>query len=296
VKTHPKVGLSILPEGDLRVAQLPLFADGLVEAIEWTIDAEFEGGVPDWVDALLDHYAAAGALYAHGVEFSPLSGVFEARQSRWLERAQGALGKRPYRHVSEHFGFTTVPGLARGTPLPVPFVAGAVAIGRDRLRLLQEVASGAPVGLENLALAMNRDDVLVHGEFLDQLLEPTDGFLLLDLHNLYCQAQNFDVPADELVRAMPLHRVQEIHVSGGSWSTVNTPAGPRPFRRDSHDGAIPSDVFAILAFALPRCPRLEVVFVERLGHTLQQAGDAARYREDYQRVRAIVIAEGPSHG
>ena len=293
---HPKVGLSILPERDLRVAQLPLFADGLVEAIEWTIDTEFEGSVPDWVEALLDHYGSAGALYAHGVQYSPLSGVFEARQSRWLERASRALGRRPYRHLSEHFGFTTVPGLARGTPLPVPFVPGAVAIGRERLVSLQEAASGAPVGLENLALAMSRDDVFVHGEFLDQLLEPTDGFLLLDLHNLYCQAQNFDVSADELVRAMPLHRVREIHVSGGSWSAVNTPAGPRPFRRDTHDGAIPSDVFAMLAFALPRCPRLEVVFVERLGQTLQESGEVGRYREDYQRVRAIVAAAGPSHG
>ena len=294
--TRPKVGLSMLPEGDLRVAQLPLFAGGLIEAIEWTIDAEFEGGVPDWVEALLDHYGAAGALYAHGVQFSPLSAVLEGRQRRWLEQASQALGKRPYRHLSEHFGFTTVPGLARGTPLPVPFVPGAVAIGRDRLRLLQEAASGAPVGLENLALAMSRDDVLEHGEFLDQLLEPTDGFLLLDLHNLYCQSQNFDVPADELVRALPLHRVREIHVSGGSWSTVNTRVGPRPFRRDTHDGAIPRDVFSMLEFALPRCPRLEVVFVERLGQTLRASSDVEQYREDYQRVWSVVAAAEPAHG
>jgi len=55
-------------------------------------------------------------------------------------------------------------------------------------------------------------------------------------------------------------------------------------------------VFEMLAFALPRCPRLEVVFVERLGHTLQESGDVAHYREDYQRVRAIVAAAGPSRG
>src|SRR4051812_6214425 len=105
------VGLSILPEEDLRVAQLPLFADGLVDAIEWTIDVEFDGGLPSWVEPLLDHYAAAGVLYGHGVQFSPLSARFEARQARWLEQASRALAKRPYRHVSEHFGFTTVPGL-----------------------------------------------------------------------------------------------------------------------------------------------------------------------------------------
>ncbi|HKO94743.1 MAG TPA: DUF692 family protein, partial [Polyangiaceae bacterium] len=190
---RPKIGLSVLPEEDLRRAQLPLFADGVVEAIEWTLDAEFDAAPPGWIEGLLDHYASAGVLYGHGVQFSPLSAVFEARQAEWLRQAARALERRPYRHVSEHFGFTTVPGLSRGTPLPVPFVPGAVSIGRDRLRLLEEVAGGAPVGLENLALAMSRDDVRVHGEFLDQLLEPSNGFLLLDLHNLYCQAQNFDV-------------------------------------------------------------------------------------------------------
>jgi uncharacterized protein (UPF0276 family) len=287
-RARAKVGLSVLPEDDLRAAQLPLFAGGLVEAVEWTLDAEFDRASPLWIEGLLDHYAAAGALYAHGVQFSPLSARFEPRQAQWLRLAEQALAKRRYQHVSEHFGFTTVPGLVRGTPLPVPFVAGAVAIGRDRLQSLQEVAGDAPLGLENLALAMSRDDVLVHGEFLEQLLEPVEGFLLLDLHNLYCQAQNFSVAPDQLVLAMPLERVREVHVSGGSWSTVQTPAGPQPFRRDTHDGAVPEDVFALLAFVLPRCPRLEVVFLERLGGTLTEPLEVARYRADYERVRSIV--------
>ena len=45
-----------MPEEDLRSAQLPLFANGLVDAVEWTIDAEFDGGLPSWVEPLLDHW------------------------------------------------------------------------------------------------------------------------------------------------------------------------------------------------------------------------------------------------
>ncbi|MEY2936242.1 MAG: hypothetical protein RL033_6991, partial [Pseudomonadota bacterium] len=281
---RPKIGLSLLPEEDLRDAQLPLFAEGLVEAIEWTLDAEFDGLLPTWVEPLLDHYASAGVLYGHGVHFSPLSAVFEPRQARWLEQLSRVVGRRRYRHVSEHFGFSTVPGVSQGAPLPVPFVPAAVRVGRERLRALQDAVGGLPVGLENLALAMSRDDVWVHGEFLEQLLEPSGGFLLLDLHNLYCQAQNFDVAPEELVLAMPLARVRELHVSGGSWSPVQTPAGPRPFRRDTHDGPIPEEVLALLAFALPRCPQLEVVFVERLGGTLTSPLEVEHYREQYRRV------------
>lgn len=287
---RPRVGVSLLPAEDLREAQLPLFADGLVEALEWTLDAEFEGALPPWVEPLLDHYAAAGVLYGHGVHFSPLSAVFEPRHARWLEQLSSAVQRRRYAHVSEHFGFSTVPGLRQGAPLPVPFVPGALRVGWERLRALQAAAGGVPVGLENLALALSSDDVWVHGEFLEQLLQPLDGFLLLDLHNLYCQGQNFDIPAQQLVLAMPLARVRELHVSGGSWSPVMTPEGPRPFRRDTHDGPIPEPLFELLTFTLPRCPALQAVFVERLGGTLGSAPEVEQYRDDYRRVHALVAS------
>jgi uncharacterized protein len=77
---------------------------------------------------------------------------------------------------------------------------------------------------------------------------------------------------------------------------VRTPDGPRPFRRDTHDGPIPEAVFALLAFTLSRCPLLEVVFVERLGKTLHTALDVAQYRTDYGRVRAVVAAAGQADG
>lgn len=143
---------------------------------------------------------------------------------------------------------------------------------------------------------MSRDDVLVHGEFLDQLLEPINGFLLLDLHNLYCQARNFDVAPDELVTSMPLERVREVHVSGGSWSTVRAPGGPQPFRRDTHDSAVPDDLFALLAFTVSRCPQLEVVFVERLGGTLSEPLDVVQYHDDYKRIMSIVDGSGSDDG
>jgi uncharacterized protein (UPF0276 family) len=90
---------------------------------------------------------------------------------------------------------------------------------------------------------------------------------------------------------MPLARVRELHVSGGSWSQVSTAEGPRPFRRDTHDGPIPEQVFALLAFSLPRCPALEAVFVERLGGTLGSAEEVEQYRQDYRRVHALVAQQ-----
>ncbi|MEY2934521.1 MAG: hypothetical protein RL033_5270, partial [Pseudomonadota bacterium] len=50
------------------------------------------------------------------------------------------------------------------------------------------------------------------------------------------------------------------------------------------------------AFALPRCPQLEVVFVERLGGTLTSPLEVEHYREQYRRVAGLVTAQQARHG
>ena len=68
----------------------------------------------------------------------------------------------------------------RSAPLPVPLTPAALQLGQERLRRLQD-AGATQVGLENLAFAFGRQDVADQGRFLDELLQPVDGFLLLDL-------------------------------------------------------------------------------------------------------------------
>ena len=65
----------------------------------------------------------------------------------------------------------------QSAPLPVPMTEEAIAIGIDRLRKLSEVAR-VPVGLENLAFAFGKQDFKDQGPFLENMLQPVDGFLL----------------------------------------------------------------------------------------------------------------------
>jgi uncharacterized protein (UPF0276 family) len=190
--------------------------------------------------------------------------------------------------VSEHFGFMTADDLDGGTPLPVPAGPGARAVGIASLRRLAD-ATGAAVGLENLALALSEADVWRQGPVLDDVLDAVDGYLVLDLHNLDCQLRNYDAPADEVLATYPLARVRCIHLSGGSES------GPadglsRAFRRDTHDGDVPASVFDLLHEVLPRCPGLETVIVERLGATLADAASHETFAADLRRTHALVEA------
>jgi len=104
-----------------------------------------------------------------------------------------------------------------GAPLPVPYTSSAVKVAQCRLKQMK-LASKVHVGLENLAFAFNITDVINQGKFIKEILEEVDGVLLLDLHNLYCQIENFNLNTNEILNTYPLQRVRAIHISGGSWS------------------------------------------------------------------------------
>ncbi len=277
----PRVALSLMPQADFLVAALPLLEAGVVEAAEWSVDMGWgRTALPEWLPGLLAHFSAAGALYGHGVCYSPLHGRHTPAQNDWLERAQVECERLRYQHFSEHFGLNPAP---YGAPMPQPALPALIAVAQDRLKRLA-LATGCPVGLENLALALSAEDALGYGALLDAILEPVDGFVLLDLHNMWCNAVNFDLDPLELLASYPAGRVRELHLSGGSWAS---PLGKR-WRRDTHDGGIPQPLLDLLPVALERLPMVEVVVVERMGGTMKSASEQAVFARQFHEVAARV--------
>ena len=175
-----------------------------------------------------------------------------------------------------------------GAPMSIPFTPATLAIGRDRLARIYD-ACACPVGLENLAFSYTLEEVKRHGAFLEALLAPLNGFVILDLHNLYCQTHNFDLPVDALLALYPLDRVREIHISGGSWD--QTAVQPEKMvRRDTHDDGVPAEVFQFLEYALPRCPNLKFVVLEQLGVGLRTEASRALFQADFLKMDEIVKA------
>jgi uncharacterized protein (UPF0276 family) len=276
-----RVGLSLMPEPAFATATLPLFADGLVDCVEWSVDMGWgPQGTPEWLDGLLDDYAEAGALDAHGVSFSLLS--HHPRQEAWLERLKDELGRRPYRRVSEHLGWMAAGPVRRSSPLPLPPTPSVVALGTRQAERVAEVV-GAPLGLENLATALSAEDR--QSQLCRELLDATDGWLVLDLHNLWCQAVNLGLDATALLLDYPLERVREVHVSGGSW-WMHDESG-RTIRRDTHDGPVPQPVLDLLPLALERCVGLDTVIVEQLGTCLGDPLVDQQLRDDVLKVREL---------
>ncbi|MBP9092271.1 DUF692 family protein [bacterium] len=283
----PKLGLSLMPTEDFRQATDELFQSGKVEALEWSFDFSFNGVIAEQsCNVLLDNFSSAGALTGHGVELSPLSAKFSKRQSEWLAHAREEFQARKYTHASEHFGFAEAGVIERGAPLAVPMNEQSLRVGKEMMKRFAN-ATQCPVGLENLAFAFCLDDVKRQGDFIDQLISEVDGFLLLDLHNIFCQVANFNMSELELLNLYPLSKVRELHLSGGSWS--RSISGARlAVRRDTHDDAVPQEVFNLTALALKLCPNVEFVILERLGYTMMEPEQQQEFRDDFDTIRELL--------
>ncbi len=284
-----KVLSSIACNLDINVlsAALPLFEQEKVEAIEWSFDTLFKyDEIPEWFSGLISEFANEGRLVGHGVYFSLFSGKWLPGQDAWLKKLNTFSRKFRFDHITEHFGFMTGSDFHKGAPIGIPYTKTFLDIGVDRLKRIHE-ACQCPVGLENLAFSYSVEEVKNHGEFLSKLVESVNGFIILDLHNLYCQIHNFDIDFQDIIALYPLEKVREIHISGGSWDERKTSRGER-IRRDTHDDAVPKEVFDLLETTMPRCPNLKFVVLEQMGTALDSIESQLAFQQDFLKMDAIV--------
>jgi len=284
-KLHATVACNL--DTNLLLSSLPLFAKEKVEAIEWSFDTLYGfSNIPPWFFELIKAFSDADRLIGHGVFFSLFSGKWSQEQAAWLEDLKQMAREYNFNHITEHFGFMTGEDFHKGAPISIPFTESTLKLGQDRLSRIQD-ACNCPVGLENLAFSYAIDELKAHGEFLNALVEPINGFVILDLHNLYCQAMNFDIPADKLIDAYPLDRVREIHISGGSWESSEY-FPDKKIRRDTHDDSVPAEVFDLLKYAIPRCPELSFVVMEQLGFGLTTEQARLDFQNDFMQMENII--------
>lgn len=275
----------MMAEADFVSAVLPLLQSNSIEVMEWSFDTLYHTHEPDWLRDLLNFYAENNRLIGHGVYYSLFDARWTERQEEWLEKLKEEVSLRKYNHITEHFGFMNTENFHQGVPLPVSLHSRTLQIGKDRLYRLQE-AVNIPVGIENLAFSFSIDDVKEQGVFLDKLTEDTNGFLILDLHNIYCQACNFEIGMQEIIDLYPLDKVKEIHLSGGSWQ--DSAYGKKEVRRDTHDDVIPQDILSVLPSVLTQCQNLEYMIIERLGHTLKTEEERDYFLNDFNKVKTII--------
>jgi len=121
-----------------------------------------------------------------------------------------------------------------------------------------------------------------------------NGFIILDLHNLYCQIHNFSIEFDEITALYPLDKVREIHISGGNWEDSFIDPGKR-IRRDTHDNVVPWEVYDLLEKTMKKCPNLKYVVLEQLGNGLKTDESKKLFYKDFLTMENIVRKKNQSY-
>src|SRR5262249_4345643 len=97
-------------------------------------------------------------------------------------------------------------------------------------------------------------DEVPDGEFVAAVAEQAGCGILLDLHNVWCNARNGRQGVTSYLRALPLDRVWELHLAGGHEF--------HGFWIDAHSGPIPPEVLALAGDVVPLLPTLGAIVFE----------------------------------
>jgi uncharacterized protein (UPF0276 family) len=258
VKSRDRVGLGWRPE-----LAAGIFANlERIDIVEVIADDYF--GVPD---AQLSRLRTLGALVPvtlHGVG----AGLASAEPvEQWRLDALARLVERVRPEFwSEHLAFVRAGGTEIGHLAAPPrnrrTLAGTLA---NLARAARTVGTMPP--MENIATLIDPpgsewDEA---GWLLALLDAQPDLPLLLDLHNVYVNAQNFGFDAHEFLARLPLDRVCAIHIAGGREIDDADPADAHRRILDDHLHPVPDPVYALLSVVAARAQQPLTVILERDG-------------------------------
>ena len=239
-------------------------------------DATLRSAIFELVDEL--------PLTAHGVGLS--IGTDEPLDLAYLDRVAAVVERLKAPAYSEHLAFTRVPGRDLANLLPLPRTE---AVAESIVAKVRTVQARVPVPflLENITYVFEwPDSKLSDAEFLDLICRESGAGLLLDVENLYLNANNHGFDPYEFLDALPAGIVQEVHMAGGI--TVREAFLERPVLADSHSHPIPDAALDLLEHTLARHAPAAIILErdERLDAVDEILEDVARIRARLARSRS----------
>ncbi|XXF78567.1 DUF692 domain-containing protein [Myxococcaceae bacterium GXIMD 01537] len=270
---------------------IPYLGVGL--SYRWELQQHLARGNPgvDWLEVTPENFlpltddarrrlellARRFPLAGHSLELSVGSDGEDAPGYRDAVRDIARLTKSVWH--GDHLCFTRVGSLPLRALTPVPRVEEALATCVRNIRAVKEHLE-LPFVVENIAwLFDDGQSTMDEADFLRRVVTEADCGLLLDLHNLHCNAVNRQFDPYRYLEKLPLERVVQIHIAGGI-----TEEG---LRLDTHSECSPEEVWRLLEYVVPRCPVRGVNFEMDSGFP-----PFSRLVEELARARAILQRHG----
>jgi uncharacterized protein len=192
--------------------------------------------------AALERIRARYPLVTHGLTLS--LGATEEPDQEFVAALRTELERVETPWHSDHLAFTSAGPRALHELMPLRHSRDTAARLADRLETLSE-SLGRPLAVENVTYyaPLGRPE-LSEADFLNALFERTRAPLLLDVNNVYVNAENHGFDAWAMIASLPLERVIEIHVAGH--------ARRGELVLDTHGATTPPPVLELLERTLER--------------------------------------------
>lgn len=238
----------------------------------------------DWFEVLTENYLVPGGkplhyltrirelypLVMHGVSLS--IGSSAPLDAGYLRQLKALAARIEPAWISDHLCWTGTGGANLHDLLPLPYTEEALRHVVGRVQHVQDTL-GRRLVLENVSSYVSfRDSELSEWDFLRAVAERADCLILLDVNNVYVSSVNHEFDARAYLDAIPVERVQQIHLAGHQ--------DHGDYLVDTHDHPVPDPVWDLYAAAVRRFGNVSTM-IERdanippLGELLAEL-DAAR--------------------
>jgi len=233
--------------------------------------------------AMLDALRASHPVLLHGVSLSiagsdPLDGDYLRALRELCDRVQPQF-------VSDHLCWTAFGGHQSHDLLPVAFSERVLDHLAARVAHVQELL-GRRLTLENATVYVAfRCDEMSEADFFRELCRRCGCGMLLDVNNLYVNAQNLGIDPTHYLAELERESVDYMHLAGH--------AVLPDVRIDTHDADVPDSVWDLFEVAARHFPEAGVI-VERddnLPPFAELCAEVQRARERHARALKAVNVE-----
>ncbi|MCA9645056.1 MAG: DUF692 domain-containing protein [Myxococcales bacterium] len=182
-------------------------------------------------------------LVTHGLTLS--LGAVDEPPADYLNELRQEIERMGSPWHSDHLCFSTAGPLVLHDLLPLRLCKHTADRAAERLMRVQD-ALGVPMAFENISwYAHPGAPELPETEFINRVLERSDAWMLLDVNNVYVNAQNHGFDPYAFIAELPLDRVIQLHVAGHTELEDG-------MLLDTHGAPIIDPVYELLEWTLER--------------------------------------------
>lgn len=220
----------------------------------------------DWFEVLTEDFIHFGGvdfaaleiirkdypISLHGVALS--IGSCDPLNKRYLVELKKLIDYVQPISVSDHFCWTGINHINMHDLLPLPHTREAVDHVVSRIQQVQDFL-GRQIMLENVSSYVAYQHAeMTEWEFITEITERADCFILLDINNIYVNAFNHGFSAIDYLYKIPVERVKQFHLAGHKNCQTHI--------IDTHDDSIIESVWDLYAQATARFSEVPLI-IER---------------------------------